>query len=305
MLLFTTKFAGTTRVLRNAAVAEAVISSTAGLQTKLTVASRADVPLPNTDYTQNAVTSNVSEWEPPSSVTVWEPPMHVTNPINGGDDPAIFNTIVNDKVPTLVVAYHDNASNVTVMSTTRHMTDVRPVHVSATTASSSPAVATHTGKVRWGFQDKHGRKVAVTTNALCIPSQPDFLFGTNTKTDGVKFDTVDWDMTCSLHGVSVPVTFDGRYRFNIVLNPPWPDIPADAPLPTNATLTDKLSPRVLSPASLVFTDVPSAPELFTDMPHMTVSESSPTQCQSAEVPLVQGDILMSSMIWYWPCGSCT
>ena len=104
MLLFTTKFAGTTRVLHNAAVAAAVISSTAGLQTKLTVASRADVPLPNTDYTQNAVTSNVSEWEPPSSVTVWEPPMHVTNPINGGDDPAIFNTIVNDKVPTLVVA---------------------------------------------------------------------------------------------------------------------------------------------------------------------------------------------------------
>ena len=31
------------------------------------------------------------------------------------------------------------------------------------------------------------------------------------------------------------------------------------------------------------------------MPHMTVSESSPMQCQSAEVPLVQGDILMSSM----------
>ena len=99
VLLFTTKFADTTRVLRNAAVAAAVISSTAGFQTKPSVASRADVPLPTADYAQNAVTSNVYECKPPSSVTVWEPPMHVTNPINSGDDPDIFNVTVNEKFP--------------------------------------------------------------------------------------------------------------------------------------------------------------------------------------------------------------
>ena len=52
------------------------------------------------------------------------------------------------------------------------------------------------------------------------------LLGTNLKSSSpVRFDTVNWNMTCSMHDVTIPVAFDSQrnYHFEVVINPPWPD----------------------------------------------------------------------------------
>ena len=278
----------------------------------------------------------LTEWEPPphwapAPVIVWEPNgdvtlkpvdetcMHasapvITNPNRSLADPVnISSTFVNGMAPVIVKAFPDSASNDTVMNHTRSMFDVRPVNTTTTTASASNAVATHIGKIRWGIQDAQGRKAATTTDALCIPSQPDFLFGTNCKHDNVCFDTVDWNMTCKVHDVRVQVDFHrSRYSFDIVINPPWPDtspntvainttpVASSTPLPSLHTRTHD--------AVDVFIDVPDMPlddhsdhrnrghtDVFCDMPGMVVTGRPRVPCHPTLVPMHTGDIRIAEI----------
>jgi len=58
---------------------------------------------------------------------------------------------------------------------------------------------------------------------MCIPSQTVPLIGTNTLDDGAFFDVINGNMTCKIGTASIPVTFDGRYHVEVILNPEWPD----------------------------------------------------------------------------------
>ena len=58
---------------------------------------------------------------------------------------------------------------------------------------------------------------------MCIPSQAVPLIGTNTMDNGVFFDVADGNMTCKIGSTTIPVTFDGRYHVEVILNPDWPD----------------------------------------------------------------------------------
>ena len=81
---------------------------------------------------------------------------------------------------------------------------------SASTASATRARVTHCGKFRYGIVNKTtGDKAACTTNSICTPNQPVLL--------------LDWNMTCSMHGVSVLVDFHphSNYSFEVVAMTGW------------------------------------------------------------------------------------
>ena len=132
-----------------------------------------------------------------------------------------------------VTALPDNQANVTVVNRPEYLIDARPVTKGsgfyadgAQTASKHRAKVTHTGRLRFGIRDAAGNTAAVTTDAICIPTQRHMLLGTNLKSSSpVRFDTVNWNMTCSMHDVTIPVAFDSQrnYHFEVVINPQWPD----------------------------------------------------------------------------------
>ena len=83
----------------------------------------------------------------------------------------------------------DNGANCSATNTTKSMTNVREVKIAASTASSSPAVAIHTGDLRIGFQDEYGQKAATSVNMLIIHSLDEPILDTDVRHAGMDFNT--------------------------------------------------------------------------------------------------------------------
>jgi hypothetical protein len=110
--------------------------------------------------------------------------------------------------PTFVArAFPDNQANCTVVNDPSYLIDPKPLRMIASTASASPAVATHYRRIRPGIRDDKGRTAAATTAAVCIPTQPKLPVGTNAMEQNVHFNTLRGAMQCCIGGVSVPVPF--------------------------------------------------------------------------------------------------
>ena len=87
--------------------------------------------------------------------------------------------------PTLVVkAFPDNQANCTVLPHPSYLIDP---------------------PLRLGISDNKGRTAASTTTAVCIPTQPKLLVGTNTMEQNVHFNTLCGALQCCIGSVSVPV----------------------------------------------------------------------------------------------------
>ena len=90
--------------------------------------------------------------------------------------------------PTFVAkSFPDNQANCTVVNDPSYLIDPKPLRMTASTASASPAIATHYGRIRLGIRDDKGRTAAATTTAVCIPTQTKLLVGTNTMEQNVHF----------------------------------------------------------------------------------------------------------------------
>ena len=188
-----------------------------------------------------------------------------------------------------VKALPDNQANVTVVNNPAYLIDARPVSSGsgfysdgAQTASKHRATVTHTGRLRFGIRDADGNAAAITTDAICIPTQRHMLLGTNLRASReVRFDMVDWNMTCKMRDVTIPVSFDAQtnYHFNVTINPPWPDAlfqrPPGANEETTSPSNNNADPPHFSSTSLPTHDprpAVSVPDLVPPSSPITFSE---------------------------------
>ena len=181
-------------------------------------------PVPEASVAEPTTIDNNTSMVPPRYARSWNDvdDDRLLSTTNLPVQPVAQYTSLQQPVST-VKAYPDNQANCTVVNSLEHLIDPTPLRMTASTASESPAVATHYGLVRLGIRDENMRTAAFTTTAVCIPTQPKILVGTNIMDQRVHFNTTNGDMKCVVGDVSVPVEFNGMYSLDLVVNPPWPD----------------------------------------------------------------------------------
>ena len=117
------------------------------------------------------------------------------------------------------------------------------------TASKNVAIATRVGRIRYAIVDDQGHSAIAESTAFVVPTQPEPIFGTNTMHDNVFFNMHRGKGEFEVGGASVPVTFNGRYSFDVVFNPSFS--PTTAPSTADQCSSPTVEPEQCVPVDKV------------------------------------------------------